>query len=150
MNSIITPTVRTLLLQSLRPVAAKEDEIRAAFTKALARSDQDPELSDTPGIIATLLVSFLIEQVKHVIETGRPMKLDLYRTEHRLHDIDGRHYSRFGDALVPVLRDALGATYPRATASAWNDAFWAILREMRQGTELKEVSGTTRSAELVA
>ena len=150
MKSIITPTVRTLLLQSLRPVEAKEDEIRAAFTKALARSDHDPELSDTPAVIAALLVSFLIEQVRHVVETGQPMKLELHRAEHRLHDIHGRHYSRFGDALVPVLKDALGGAYPRATASAWSDAFWAILREMRRGAETSGSSGTARNAELVA
>jgi hypothetical protein len=137
MKHISTFQNRTLLVQSLRAVEASEDELRNALSTALARSEQDPELSDTPDIMANLLLRFLIEQVRQVVGSGEPGDLERYRSEHRLHGIDGRHYSRFGDALVPVLGNILGAAYPRQTASAWSDAYWAIMQRMRQGDEAR-------------
>ncbi len=145
MKPFVSPYTRTLLAQSLRPVETNQDAIRNALSASLTRSERDPELSDTPDIVAALLLSFLVEQVRHVVEDGQPSNLELHRTEHRLHDVDGRHYSRFGDVLVPILRDILGPTFPRAIATAWSDAFWAIVRQMRH-----EVSTAPRLAELAA
>lgn len=138
MNNIVSSNARTLLARSLRPVESSKAEIRDALAESLARS----ALSDTPETIASLLLSFLIEQVRHVVETGEPGNLELYRAEQRLHGVAGRHYSRFGDALVPVLRDTLGATYPRPTASAWGDAFWALVRRMQQAAPTPEAGAT--------
>ena len=135
MTNIVTPEARTLLVQSLHAVGAREDEMRASLAAALARSDQDPELSDTPEAVAAVLLRFLIEQVSHVLGGGEPRDLALHRREHRLNGVVGRHYSRFGDALVPVLRDVLGPTYPRATAAAWCDAFWSLVQRMQESGE---------------
>ncbi len=147
MNDIVSFRTRTLLTQSLRAVQSGQERIELALGTSLARSERDPELSDTPDIIAAILLNFLIEQVRHVTETGEPRKLDLHRAEHRLHGIDGRHYSRFGDMLVPVLRDTLGPSHPRATAVAWSDAFWAVVQQLRQD---RPPSALSRVAEAVA
>jgi hypothetical protein len=150
MNDIVSFRTRTLLVQSLRAVEAGKERIALALSTSLARSERDPELSDTPDIIAALLLNFLIEQVEHVTETGEPGELDRHRAEHRLHGIDGRHYSRFGDVLVPVLRDTLGPSHPRATALAWSDAFWAVVQRMRQGGEPDAATKAPRMADAMA
>ena len=147
MNDIVSFRTRTLLSQSLRAVQSGQERIELALGTSLARSERDPELSDTPDVIAAILLNFLIEQVRHVTETGEPRELDLHHAEHRLHGIDGRHYSRFGDVLVPVLRDTLGPSHPRATALAWSDAFWAVVQKMRQD---RPPSALSRVAEVVA
>ena len=135
MTNIVTAKARTLLVRSLHPVEARRDAIQAELRRSLARSEQDPELSDTPGLVATLLLNFLTDQVRHVVHSGEPRDLDLHRDEQRLNGIAGRHYSRFGDALAPVIRDALGPTFPRETGSAWSDVFWALVRRMQQRDE---------------
>ena len=133
--NIASPNNRTLLIRSVAAIEAAQDSIRQQLGMSLARSERDPELSDSPDRMAGLLLSFLLGQVKHIIEAGEPRDLGDARAQHRLHGIEGRHYSRFGDALVPILRDALGPTHPRATATAWCDAFWAIVQRMRQERE---------------
>ena len=150
MNDIVSFRTHTLLAQSLRAVEAGKERIELALSTSLARSERDPELSDTPDLIAALLLNFLIEQVRHVTETGEPGQLDRHRAEHRLHGIDGRHYSRFGDVLVPVLRDTLGPSHPRATALAWSDAFWAVVKRMRRGREPTLSTKVARFAEAMA
>jgi hypothetical protein len=137
MNFVSTNT-RTLLVQSIAAVEGAQDKMLQRLSISLARSEQDPELSDKPDRMASLLLSFLLKQVKHIIEAGEPRDLDVDRAQHRLSGIEGRHYSRFGDALVPIFRDALGPTYPRATAAAWCDAFWGIVQRMRQGRETSD------------
>lgn len=137
MKTLVSLTTRALLTQSFRAVESSSGRLRLALSTSLARSEQDPELSDTAGTAATLLLGFLIEQVRHVVESGEPRDLERYRTEHVRHGLDGRHYSRFGDALVPVLRDVLDPSHPRAIASAWSDSFWAIVRRMQQDDEAK-------------
>jgi hypothetical protein len=135
MNNVVSDRTRSLLIQSLPAVESKEDVIRDALSASLTRSEQDPELSAESELIAALLLNFLIRQARQVAEGGAPVGLELYENEHRLHGISGRHYSRFGDALIPVLRDALGAMHPRATALAWGDAFWAFVRRMQDDAE---------------
>jgi len=132
MSNILNPMTRILLVQSLPSIEIGEDELRRRMSASLTRSRHDPELSDTPDLVAALLVTFLVEQVRHVLEAGEPKDFQPFRAEHRRHGIDGRHYSRFGDALVPVLSDILGPTYPRAAVEAWSDAYWALVRRLQQ------------------
>ena len=135
MTKPLPPPTRFLLVQSRTAIAAERDRIRDRLSRYLARSRSDPELSSNPGLVATLLVDMLIEQVGTILETGEPVQLDRHAAEHRLHGISGRHYSRFGDALVPVISEALGPTYPRVAASAWGDAYWWITHQLLKADE---------------
>ena len=148
MNIILSSNTRALLARSLPAVEAGKNRLRLALRTSLARSERDPELSDTPDTIAALLLGFLVEQVQHLTASGEPSGLERHRSEHRLHGFDGRHYSRFGDVLVPVLRDTLGPSHPRAFASAWSDAFWAILQRMQQGDAPNAAPQASRIAEM--
>ena len=131
MNNIISPRTRALIAQSIEPVEARRTSLKAALGLSLQRSRHDPELSDRPELVATILVDFLIEQARHAIVGGQPRSAQVNRAEHQLNGIDGRHYSRFGDSLVPVLRDTLGGAYPPETAAAWSDAYWAFVSSIR-------------------
>jgi hemoglobin-like flavoprotein len=75
-----------------------------------------------------VLVELLLDQAHGLIETRMPRRLGGTLAEHRALGIDGRHYSRFGDALVPILSDLLGPNVPREVPVAWCDAFWTIVR----------------------
>ena len=75
-----------------------------------------------------VIVDLLVRQASLIAETGDVAGLETVAAEHRSLEIEGRHYSRFGDALVPILRDLLGPRVPREVPSAWCDTFWAVIR----------------------
>jgi hypothetical protein len=78
-----------------------------------------------------VLLRFLVEQVKQIAHGGARCDLEPSRSEHERHEIDGRHSSRFGDPLGPILREALGRPFRGATVAAWCEAFQAIVQEMQ-------------------
>ncbi|HEV2747023.1 MAG TPA: hypothetical protein VGW34_06960 [Allosphingosinicella sp.] len=80
---------------------------------------------------AMLLVQLLIDQVRGLVETGQLTVGGGILDEHEALGIDGRHYSRFGDALVPILRDELGPSVPRDVVAAWCDTFWTVVRHLK-------------------
>ena len=82
-----------------------------------------------------LLVQLLLDRVRSLVETGEFGAVDGLFDEHRALGIDGRHYSRFGDALVPILRDVLGPGAPREIAGLWCDTFWSLIRELEPSRE---------------
>ena len=125
MPSPVSDRIRSLLSRSLPLVRPQRDllveRIERSFAAETGRASLDAELS------AMLLVDLLLTQVKSLVESGAFGPLDEVAAEHRALGIGGRHYSRFGDALVPVLRDLLGRTVPREVAAAWCDTFWAMI-----------------------
>jgi len=81
--------------------------------------------------IARELAELLLDQAHSLSGTGALRPLDGVAERHREVGIDGRYYSRFGDALVPVLGDLLGANVPRDVPAAWCDAFWMVVRSLK-------------------
>jgi hypothetical protein len=150
MTKPLPPPTRFLLVQSRSVIAAKRERIRDRLSAYLARSQSDPELASNPDLVATRLVDLLVDQVGVILETGVPAQLDRHAAEHRLHGISGRHYSRFGDALVTVIREALGPTYPRNTASAWGDAYWWITRQLLKADQAGSFWMTPAAAQAAA
>lgn len=125
MSTPVSNRIRSLLSRSLPLVQPKRDllveRIERSFAAESGRTSLDAELS------AMMLVDLLLTQVKRLVESGAFGPLGEVAAEHRALGIGGRHYSRFGDALVPVLRDLLGRTVPREVAAAWCDTFWAMI-----------------------
>jgi hemoglobin-like flavoprotein len=117
-----------MLSRSLPVIQARKHEVidRMQACLAVAEPGQNPGQSE---INAMMLVEMLINQVRHILETGEFDDLAHIPSEHAALQITGRTYSRFGDFLVPVLKDALGRNVPSAAPSAWIDTFWSVIRE---------------------
>ena len=100
---------------------------------SLALAEGEPAPFARAGGIATTLVEMLLEQARRMAGGFAPGDVEAIAARHRLLGIEGRHYSRFGDALAPVLKDAVGPRLPSAVTAAWGDAFWFVIRQvMRQ------------------
>ena len=127
MSSPVSDRTRSLLSRSLPLVQQRRDLLVERMERSLA-AETERKAFGQAGLTATMLVDLLVTQVRSLVESAAFAPLDEIADEHRRLDITGRHYSRFGDALVPILRDLLGATVPREVAAAWCDSFWAILR----------------------
>jgi hemoglobin-like flavoprotein len=120
---------RALLAQSLplmeRSKGRLIEGLGAYVGAVVAGTNDDPEL------VATTLTEMMLAQSAQMLQSGTfPNTGDLKR-QHEALGIEGRHYSRFGDALSPVIRDVLGPNVPSAVPAAWGDAFWAIVRTIK-------------------
>ena len=126
MSSPVSDRTRSLLARSLPLVQQRKDLLveRIAHRLAAALRDVAPSRSEAA---AAALVDLLVSEAKRLVQSGALGRLD-FAEQHRALDIDGRHYSCFGDALVPILRDLLPPSVPREVAGAWCDTFWAVLR----------------------
>jgi hypothetical protein len=135
MLNAISETTRDNLFHSFAAVEAAAPAIKAAMVTGLASAEGEAPPFERSRSIASALVDMLIGQARRMAEGRGPSDVAAIVAEHRALGIEGRHYSRFGDALVPVLRDAVGPRLPGAVTSAWGDAFWSVIRRvMRQAS----------------
>lgn len=126
----ISDRTRDLLAQSLPFMEQRKDaliERLGAYPGSAGDTDEDAEL------VAIMLTELLISQGGNLLRSGALQDIDDVGHEHRMLRIHGRHYSRYGDALSPVIRDVLGPQVPGEVAGAWGDAFWAIIRAVQAG-----------------
>lgn len=128
MSPVLSDLSRQMLSRSLPLVQAHKHEVIDHMQGALelAESDQNPGQSE---ISAMILVAMLINQVQHLLDTGEFDNLAQISDEHAALHITGRTYSRFGDLLVPVLKDVLGPSVPDEAPGAWNDVFWRVIQK---------------------
>ena len=126
---------RSLLTRSLPLVQQRREALVQRMENALAALDGKDSATGQAEVTAVVLVDLLLDETRQLIETGAFGTLCHVRGEHYLLDINGRHYSRFGDALMPILRDLLGPIPPREALAAWCDCFWAIIRAADGATQ---------------
>ena len=135
MSQAISEGAAALIARSLPIVRRNKEEIVALM--ALRLADVDPGVAHEA---AEALTGLLIRQAGSIVASGGPHGLEADADEHRTLGIGGRHYSRFADALVPILKDVLGAATPHDVPIAWCDAFWAIIESMSAATPLRKLA----------
>jgi hemoglobin-like flavoprotein len=142
MSSSISESTRTNLFRSIAAVEAAAPAIIDGLAASLARAEGEAAPFTRARAIAGLLVQMLLEQAAPMIERRELSGVGEIGAAHAAQGIDGRHYSGFGDALVPVLKDALGPRLPGAVASAWCDAFWLVIRLVLQEGHRQPAQGS--------
>ena len=128
MSPLLSERSRQMLSQSLPLVQAHKHEVIDRMQANLELTDQD----QTPGqseINAMILVEMLVAQTRHLLETGELDDLAHIPSEHDALKTPGRTYARFGDVLVPILKDVLGTNVPSAVPGAWCDMFWKVIQQ---------------------
>lgn len=128
MTDLISETTRGRLAASLVLVQANRDALIAGMGRALLFSEGRDEPFGQAELAAGSLVDFLIGEARHLVSEGSTGNLADHVAEQSSLGLDGRHYSRFGDALMPVMRDVLGPSFPADMAGAWIDTFWTLVR----------------------
>lgn len=128
MSSHISERMRKNLSQSLPIIEQHKEDLVARMAAGLRSEQPDGRGPDHSEVVAMMLAELLLGQAHKLIDSGGLGDLRDVAAEHAALDIYGRHYSRFGDLLVPTLKDLLGANAPAEIPSAWSDCFWAIVR----------------------
>jgi hypothetical protein len=134
MPNEISEKVRDNLFHSFAAVEAAAPAIKAGMIPSLALAEGETAPSARAAAIASTLVDLLLDQARSMGAGRRPHGIEAIAASHRLQGIDGRHYSRFGDSLSPVLKDAVGPRLPSAVTAAWGDAFWFVIRLVMRST----------------
>lgn len=127
MSEAVSNRTRSLLARSLPLVQQRRELLVQRMETALAELDGKESAIGQAEVTAVVLVDLLLEEARQLVEAGAFGPLGYVSGEHYLLDITGRHYSRFGDALMPALRDLLSPVTPREVRTAWCDTFWAII-----------------------
>ena len=138
MSELVSERTRSILAQSLPIVRQHKAEILGAMKVHLSRVEGVRGTFDRSDVAAAILTELLLRQAGTIAGSGKAAGLETTASEHEALGIDGRHYSRFGDALVPILRDSLGVNLPREVSSAWSDTFWAVIRSAQAKRALTE------------
>lgn len=137
MSQPTSERTRSIVAGSLPLVRSHTDEIMSQMEAHLRGIGGSDERFGQSEVAAMLLTQLLIDQAAAIAEQGSPRIPLGLAAEHRALDIVGRHYSRFGDALVPVLKDVLGSGVPSDLTAAWGDAFWLAVRAIQPQPELQ-------------
>lgn len=128
MSEVVSKHNRSLIARSLPLVQQRREALVERMEAALSELDTQGSQAGQAEVTAVVLTDLLLDEARQLVESGAFGPLGYVTGEHYLLDITGRHYSRFGDALMPALRDLLGPIPPREILSAWCDTFWAIIR----------------------
>ena len=134
-STAIPEDVRLRLTESIAVVEAHRDEFTRLMQAHLAALERDTEAFGQAEITGSMLVEMLIDSASNIAACGSLGDLGQVSGAHQRLDIDGRHYSRFGLALAPILREVIGPTLPPRIVSAWCDAFWFTVRDLAQQEE---------------
>ena len=135
MTDFPSPATRERLALSLPAVEACRDRLAERLAATLEQAEHGEAAFAQGGPAAALLVDMLLGQARRLVDGAQPEGLAQARAELDRLEVRPRHYSRFGDALVPVLKDLLGPSCPAAVPAAWCDTFWALVRAMEGGRE---------------
>jgi hypothetical protein len=128
MPPIIGTRTREQLARSLHLLEVHKDRFLEGMEESLRAQESGGEGFGEAEVAAMILTELLLEQGRSLADRGELRLAGDALAQHRALAINGRHYSRFGDALVAVLRDSLGTGVPAEIGSAWCDAFWATVR----------------------
>jgi hemoglobin-like flavoprotein len=131
MSEVVSERTRANIARSLPLIVQHRDEIVTRMELHLRDLSGDQHAVGQSEVVSMMLTEMLLKQAAAITE-GKPLAdVDIIAREHWSLGIEGRHYSRFGDALVPILLDVLGPGAPREVASAWCDTFWAMVHPVR-------------------
>ena len=136
MSFVIDESARNILARSLPLFHSNRDAIAEAMEASFRAARASGDAFGQPEIAAMVLVELLLAQGRSLVDRGRTEGLEDTLAEHRALGISGRHYSRFGDALVAILGDVLGPNLPRIVPAVWCDAFWVVIGAVTAEEEL--------------
>jgi hemoglobin-like flavoprotein len=136
-TTAIAEDVRLRLTQSIAIVEGHRAEFTSRMQAHLAALGTEDEASAQAEATGAMLVELLVESASRVAACGTLGDLSEVSAEHRRLAINGRHYSRFGLALAPMLHEVLGPSLPPRIVSAWCDVFWFAIRHLGTREEPK-------------
>lgn len=136
-QGITDDAMRVRLVQLLPLIFEKDEQIIVGMTERIAPLDSG-ETIERRNTVASILVELLIRCASDIASFGGIADLGKDALDHRRLGIGGRDYTRFGYALTPVLREAVGPHLSPSLLSAASDAFWLLVQEINRAAVRQE------------
>jgi len=134
MSNILTKRTIDMLRASLPVVEAHRSEIVDGMTASFVAADP-MRIERRAARAAATLVDMLIGQARHFAAGEGLRDIGAIRLEHARNGISREHRARFGDAIAAVMVDAAGPALPKPVGGAWCEAFWTVIRRMKEPDE---------------
>ena len=129
MPLVLSNNTRLLVIRTWPRLVASKDQLVGRMRQYLLETHpgRPPEEA---ALAASLLFAMLVSQAAALeSSTGGP-DFEAIEAELSGQGIDQSYRSRFGDALVPIMRGALEPAPSERICAAWIDFYWAILRKL--------------------
>jgi hemoglobin-like flavoprotein len=126
----VTADSRLKLAQSVRILERHRVNLSEALGERMVALEDREEPFGQGDVTALQLTDLLIECARDLAAFGDMRDLRTIAADHERIGIDGRHYSRFGVALEPILRELIGPQLSPPMITACCDAFWLLVRKI--------------------
>ena len=132
MSSNLSERARIVVSESLPLMKQHHVELEEAIASYIEKTGPDVSLTDPARSASTTIMDMLLglaadpspgRTAEAIAETAR---------DHARLGLNGEHYSSFGDALKPAMRDVLGTKATSPVLAAWTDAYWTIVWKLFQ------------------
>ncbi len=127
---------RAIVAESLPMMERNRGRLDEALVRYMARQGPYHPSAGRSEETARALSDMLFGRVRQFAGKGQAVSLFEAGRRNRALGLGGEHYSSFGDALKPIMIDVLGTEATPSVIAAWIDAYWAIVRALRQETRL--------------
>lgn len=127
---VISNDARLRLAQSMPTLEKRRGKLVGAMRDRLVALEEDEEPFGQGEVTALILTDLLIECARDMAAFAKMRDLRSAAIQHERSGIDSRHYSRFGIALDPVLREVTGPQLSPFMIAALCDAFWLLVRKI--------------------
>jgi hemoglobin-like flavoprotein len=121
---------RAIVAETLPLMEQHRVSLEEALERYMARRGPDDPSAAQPATTTRAIADMLIDHARELASNGPPPDLAATAQRHRALVIAGGHYSSFGDALKPVMKDVLGSQATPLVLAAWGATYWAIVRNL--------------------
>ena len=137
MTTDLSDRTRDIVAETLPLMARHRAPLEKALRDHMLREDIDDPSAARIAVMTQAIMDMLYDHARQLRGYGIPAATPETAARHRALALGTAQYSRFGDALKPVMRDMLGSSATPSMLSAWSDAYWAIVRTvLREETRL--------------
>ena len=107
-------------------------ELEEAIASYFGKTGPDVSLTDPARSASATIMDMLLGHAADLGSGRTPETIAKTARDHARLGLNGEHYSSFGDALKPAMRDVLGKKATSPVLAAWTDAYWTIVWKLFQ------------------
>jgi hemoglobin-like flavoprotein len=126
-----------IIAETLPLMEQHRASLEEAMERSMARYGPDHRPAGRAQATTGAIMDMLLDHARQPEGSRSAAEVAETARKHHALGLGGEHYSCFGDALKPIMKDVLRARATSPVLAAWTDAYWAIVRLLfRQETRL--------------
>lgn len=132
MSANLSERARIFVSESLPMMEDHRHALEEAIESYMRRTGPGVSLADPARSASATIMDMLLGHASDLGLGRTPVSITETARDHARLGLNGEHYSSFGDALKPAMRDVLGKKATSPVLAAWTDAYWTIVWKLFQ------------------